>query len=256
MKITMLGCGTSVGVPSLGILGWGKCNPDNPKNRRQRSSVLVQENGYNILIDAGPDIRNQLLDAKIEKIDAVLITHTHSDHVSGLAELRPFFFGKREIIPIFSNKNSISIISSRYDFLFDKQPSSPSYYTPPMSLNEIKEGNIKFFGFDLDIFNQGHGSIDSLGFKFNNKFAYSTDVVYMPEKNFKLLEDLDLWIVEGLRDDPHEAHAHFDLTFEWISRVAPKKSILTHLGHVDYDYVLSICPKNVYPGYDGMTFEL
>ena len=89
MKITMLGCGTSVGVPSLGILGWGKCNPNNPKNRRQRSSVLIQENGFNILIDAGPDVRNQLLDTKIEKIDAVLITHTHSDHISGLHELRP-----------------------------------------------------------------------------------------------------------------------------------------------------------------------
>ena len=105
MKITMLGCGTSVGVPSLGILGWGKCNPDNPKNRRQRSSVLIQENGINILIDAGPDVRNQLLDTKIEKIDAVLITHTHSDLISGLHELWPFFFGNRKNIPIVVGSN-------------------------------------------------------------------------------------------------------------------------------------------------------
>ena len=256
MKITMLGCGTSVGVPSLGILGWGKCNPNNPKNIRQRSSVLIQENGFNILIDAGPDVRNQLLGAKIEKIDAVLITHTHSDHISGLHELRPFFFGNRKNIPIYGNKKSISRIFKQFDFLFAKEPSSPSYYIPPMTLNEIKEGKIDFFGFDLDIFTQNHGNTDSLGFKFNNKFAYSTDVVKMPEKNFKLLENLDLWIVEGLRDDPHEAHAHFDLTFEWINRVSPKKSILTHLGHVDYDYILSICPNNVFPGYDGLTIKL
>ena len=256
MKITILGCGTSVGVPSLGILGWGKCNPNNPKNRRQRSSVLIQDKGVNILIDAGPDVRNQLLNAKINTIDAVLITHTHSDHISGLPELRPFYFGDRKNIPIYGNSKTLNDLKIAFDYLFEKKPTSPSYFTPPMTLNEIKEGNMNFFNFDLDIFNQHHGNIDTLGFKFNNQFAYSTDVVEMPEKNFKLLEDLDLWIVEGLRDEPHEAHAHFDLTFEWIKRVKPKKSILTHLAHVDYDHVLSICPKDVYPGYDGMEFEI
>jgi len=256
MKITVLGCGTSVGVPTLGILGWGKCNPDNPKNRRQRSSVLIQDKGINILIDAGPDVRNQLLNAKVDKIDAVLITHTHSDHIAGLPELRPFYFADRKNIPIYGNFESLNEINSMFDFLFEKKSTSPSYFTPPMTLNEIKDGKINFFNFDLDIFIQHHGNIDTLGFKFNDKFAYSTDVVEMPDKNFQLLKNLDLWIVEGLRDEPHEAHAHFDLTFQWISRVKPKKSILTHLAHVDYDYIMSICPKNVYPGYDGMVFEL
>jgi len=256
MKITILGCGTSVGVPSLGILGWGRCNPNNPKNRRQRSSVLIQDKDVNILIDAGPDIRNQLLNAKINKIDAVLITHTHSDHISGLPELRPFYFGERKNIPIYGNSKTLNDLKVSFDYLFEKKSTSPSYFTPPMTLNEINEGKINFFNFDLDIFIQHHGNIDTLGFKFNNQFAYSTDVVEMPEKNFKLLEDLDLWVVEGLRDEPHEAHAHFDLTFEWIKRVKPKKSILTHLAHVDYDHVMSICPKDVYPGYDGMEFEL
>ena len=256
MKITVLGCGTSVGVPTLGILGWGKCNPDNPKNRRQRSSVLIQDKGINILIDAGPDVRNQLLNAKVDKIDAVLITHTHYDHIAGLPELRPFYFADRKNIPIYGNYESLNEINSMFNFLFQKKSTSPSYFTPPMTLNEIKEGKINFFNFDLDIFIQHHGNIDTLGFKFNDKFAYSTDVVEMPDNNFKLLKNLDLWIVEGLRDEPHESHAHFDLTFQWISRVKPKKSILTHLAHVDYEYIKSICPKNVYPGYDGMVFEL
>ena len=256
MKITLLGCGTSVGVPSLGILGWGNCNPNNPKNRRQRSSVLVQDNDYNILIDAGPDVRNQLLNAKVNKIDAVLITHTHSDHISGLAELRPFYFSERKNIPIYGQIDSLNEINSMFDYLFEKKPSSPSYFTPPMTLNEIKEGQLNFFNFKLEVFIQHHGNINTLGFKFNNKFAYSTDVVKMPDKNFKILENLDLWIVESLREQPHEAHAHFELTFEWIDKVKPKTSVLTHLGHEDYDHILSICPKNVYPGYDGMEFQI
>ena len=256
MKITLLGCGTSVGVPSLGILGWGKCNPNNPKNRRQRSSVLIQDNGYNILIDAGPDVRNQLLNANVDKIDAVLITHTHSDHISGLPDLRPFFFAERKNIPIFGQIDSLNEINSMFDYLFEKKPSSPSYFTPPMTLNEIREGQLNFFNFNLEVFIQHHGNINTLGFKFNNKFAYSTDVVKMPDKNFKILKNLDLWIVESLREQPHEAHAHFELTFEWIDKVKPKTSVLTHLGHEDYDHILSICPKNVYPGYDGMEFQI
>ena len=119
MKITILGCGTSVGVPSLGILGWGKCDPKNPKNRRQRSSVLIQNNGINILIDAGPDIRNQLLKTEIDKIDAVLITHTHSDHISGLPELRPFYFGERKNIPIYGNSKTLSDLNKMFDYLFE-----------------------------------------------------------------------------------------------------------------------------------------
>ena len=256
MKITLLGCGTSVGVPSLGALGWGKCNPNNPKNRRQRSSVLIQNNGYNILIDAGPDVRNQLLETKINKIDAVLITHTHADHVSGLPELRPYFFTERKKIPIYGQKNSLNEINKMFDYLFEKNSNSPSYFIPPMTLSEINEGKLDLFDFNLNVFIQDHGNINTLGFKFNNKFAYSTDVVRMPNSNFKILENLDLWIVDALREHPHETHAHFDLTFEWINKINPKKSILTHLGHVDYDYILSICPENVYPGYDGMEFYL
>ena len=198
MKITVLGCGTSVGVPTLGILGWGKCNPDNPKNRRQRSSVLIQDKGINILIDAGPDVRNQLLNAKVDKIDAVLITHTHSDHIAGLPELRPFYFADRKNIPIYGNFQTLNDLNIMFDYLFEKKSSSPSYYTPPMTLYEIKEGKINFFDFDLDVFIQHHGNIDTLGFKFNDKFAYSTDVVEMPDNNFKLLKNRKKGIIQIL----------------------------------------------------------
>ena len=257
MKVTILGCGTSVGIPCLGKLGWGKCNPNNPLNRRQRCSILIEKGNFTILVDAGPDIRNQLLKSKVEKIDAVLITHTHSDHVSGLPELRPFYWPERKKIPIYTNSNSIDQIEKQFDFLFIKKDTSPSYFTPPMTLNEIKTGPFKLNSIEIEVLNQFHGNINSLGFKFDNKFAYSTDLNDMPEENFNKLKDLDLWIVEGLREEPHEAHAHFSLSFNWIRRLSPKKAVLTHLGwESDYDYIKSICPQNVTPGYDGMEFNL
>ena len=257
MKITLLGCGTSVGVPALGGLGWGRCNPKNPKNRRQRSSVLIETNHVTILVDAGPDIRNQLLDAKVNKIDAVLLTHAHSDHTSGLAELRPFYFAHKSKVPIFSNIETLNVVERQFDFLFTKQSGSPSYFVPPMTLNKIGLGTLKIRNCSIEVIKQNHGNIDSLGFIFNKKFAYSTDLVEMPEVNFDKLNNLDLWIVEALRDEPHEAHAHFNQTFHWIKRANPKKAVLTHLGwESDYDYILSICPDNVYPGYDGMVVKV
>jgi len=257
MKITLLGCGTSVGVPALGGLGWGRCNPKNPKNRRQRSSVLIETNNSTILIDAGPDIRNQLLCANVNKIDAVLLTHAHSDHTSGLAELRPFYFAHKIKVPIFSNIETLNTVERQFDFLFTKKSGSPSYFIPPMTLNKIGLGTLEIGDLCIDVINQNHGNIDSLGFIFNKKFAYSTDVVKMPEVNFDKLSNLDLWIVEALRDEPHEAHAHFKQTFNWIKRANPKKAVLTHLGwESDYDYIVSICPENVYPGYDGMVVNI
>ncbi len=257
MKITILGCGTSVGIPALGGLGWGKCNPQNPKNRRQRSSILIENSNFTLLVDSGPDIRNQLLNLQVKKIDAVLLTHAHSDHTSGLPELRPYYFDLKTKIPIFSNKETLIEVERQFDFLFTKKPGSPSYFVPPMTLNEIGLGALEIGNLSIEVMNQNHGNIDSLGFIFNNKFAYSTDVVKMPEVNFNKLNNLDLWIVAALRDKPHESHAHFELAFDWIKRAMPKKAVLTHLGwESDYDYIVSICPKNVLPAYDDMVFKI
>jgi len=257
MKITLLGCGTSVGVPALGGLGWGRCNPENPKNRRQRSSVLIETNKITLLVDAGPDVRNQLLDAKINKIDAVLLTHAHADHTSGLPELRPYYFAHKTKVPIFSNIETLNVVERQFDFLFTEKTGSPSYFVPPMTLNKIGLGTLEIGNLSIDVINQSHGNIDSLGFIFDKKFAYNTDVVKMPEVNFDKFNNLDLWIVEALREEPHESHSHFEQTFNWIKRVNPKKAVLTHLGwESDYDYIVSICPDNVYPGYDGMVFKI
>ena len=137
MKITLLGTGTSVGIPSLGQLGWGKCNPQNPKNNRQRCAVLIQSNNTNILIDAGPDIKNQLIDHNLPSLDGIIITHEHADHISGLDELRPFYFPKQEKINIYTIERTANFLSTRFDYLFNKNEKSQSYFKPPMNLNII-----------------------------------------------------------------------------------------------------------------------
>ena len=164
MKITVLGCGTSVGVPSLGKLGWGTCDPKNPKNRRQRSSVLVETNGLTILIDAGPDVRNQLLPLNIDKLDAILITHTHSDHISGLDEMRGFYFPDKNKVPVYTTIDHGKILLSQFNYLFEKKETSPSYFSPPLNLINFEINNTFEIG-DIKIYPhfQKHGNSYSIG---------------------------------------------------------------------------------------------
>ncbi len=258
MEITILGTGTSVGIPSLGPLGWGKCDPKNPKNKRQRCAAVIQEKETTILIDAGPDIKNQLIDNQIKKIDAVLITHEHSDHVAGLDELRAFYFPNKNKINLFTHKRTADYLKKKFEYLFKKDKNSQSYFEPPLMLNEIKYLNkFKLGSFEIMPIKQNHGVMDSLGFVFNNKFAYCTDVVNFPDKSFSHLHNLDTLILEGLRDYPHVAHAHFELAFKWISLLKPKKTYLTHFSpESDHDYVKKLCPKNVEPAYDGLKINI
>ena len=258
IKITVLGTGTSVGIPALGKLGWGNCDPLNPKNRRQRCSVLIQNENTTILVDAGPDIKNQLIEHNIKKLDAVFITHQHSDHISGLDELRPFYFYNREKIKIYTNAETSEFLLTRFNYLFEKSVSSQSYFNPPLELKHIEyfeELNIN----DINIksIKQNHGVIDTLGFIFNDKFGYCTDVVDFPDNSFNSLYDLKVLIITGLRESPHLAHAHFDLSFNWITKLKPEIAYLTHLSpESDHDVVTKLCPPNVYPAYDGLTIDI
>ena len=258
MRVTMLGCGTSVGVPALGNAGWGSCDPNDNRNRRQRCAVLVEVNDINILVDAGPDIRNQLLPQKLTKIDAVLITHTHSDHVAGLDDLRAFYWPDRNDIKIYATSHHSKDILARFPYLFAKEPGSPSYFVPPMAMHQIEAGSqITIGGCKIDILHQDHGNSTSLGFIFDGKFGYSTDVIDMSDEVFEKLSGVDLWIVEALRADPHSAHSHFDQTFSWIERVKPRRAVLTHLGlSADYARLSRLCPPGTEPGVDGLQFYL
>ena len=258
MKVTLLGCGTSVGVPAIGRAGWGACDPNDPRNRRQRCAVLVQTETTNVLVDAGPDIRNQLLPLGLQKIDALLITHTHSDHVAGLDDLRAFYWPDRVELPVHTTAQYADEIRSRVPYLFEKNPLSPSYFVPPMRIAPIETGeSITIGDIAIDIFHQDHGNTISLGFMFNGKFAYSTDVVGLSDEVFDRIEAVPLWIVEALREAPHQSHSHYEQTFGWIQRVKPGRAVLTHLGlEADYATLAGICPPDTEPGVDGMVFDL
>ncbi len=258
MKVTMLGCGTSVGVPALGHAGWGDCDPNDVRNWRQRCSVLIEVKDKIILVDSGPDIRNQLLPLGLKKLDALLITHTHADHVAGLDDLRAFYWPDRKDLPVHATTQHSSEILSRFPYLFTKHADSPSYFVPPMKMHHIAAGDrIDIGGCQIDVLHQNHGNTSSLGFLFDGKFGYSTDVVGMSDDVFYKLEGIDLWIVEALRASPHQSHSHFEQTFRWIDRVNPKRAVLTHLGlEADYEKLLAICPAGTEPGIDGLTFNL
>jgi phosphoribosyl 1,2-cyclic phosphate phosphodiesterase len=258
LKITVLGTGTSVGIPALGKIGWGKCNPSNPKNKRQRCSLLVQNQNVNILIDAGPDIKNQLIEHNIQKLDAVFITHQHSDHISGLDELRPFYFYNQEKIKIYTNKKTSQFLIGRFNYLFNETSSSQSYFKPPLELRIIDYFEEIFIdNILIKTIKQNHGVIDTLGFIFNNELAYCTDVVNFPKKSFDRLYNLKVLIITGLRETPHMAHAHFDLSFKWIAKLKPKIAYLTHLSpESDHDAVTSLCPPGVLPAHDGLVINI
>ena len=258
MKVTILGCGTSVGVPALGAAGWGRCNPDDPRNRRKRCAVLVETNDATILVDAGPDIREQLLPLNPKKIDALLITHTHSDHVAGLDELRAFYWPDRVELPVYATKQHGDDIIRRFPYLFEKKPDSPSYFVPPLKMHEIAAGHdFSINGCHIQTYHQEHGNTFSVGYQFDRKFAYSTDVSVLTDDCLNDLAGIPLWVVESLRPEPHSAHAHYEQTFDWISKVKPGRAFLTHLGlEADYEELLSICPDNTEPAIDGMTLKI
>ena len=258
IKITVLGSGTSVGIPALGKLGWGKCDPLNIKNKRQRCALLIQSDDTNILIDAGPDIKNQLIKYNINKIDAVFITHQHADHIAGLDELRPFYFYNKEKLKLYTHKTTSKFILKRFDYLFKKTTTSQSYFKPPLEIVNINYyDELRVNDIIIKCIKQNHGAINTLGFIINKEFAYCTDVVKFPLKSFNLLFNLKILIITGLRSEPHVAHAHFDLSFQWINKLKPELAYLTHLSpDSDHDTVNDLCPNGVEPAYDGLILNI
>ena len=257
-KITLLGTGTSVGIPALGKLGWGKCDPNNIKNKRQRCSILIQNENTTILVDAGPDIKNQLIEHNIKKIDAVLITHQHSDHIAGLDELRPYYFYNKEKIKLYTNSDTSDFLLNRFDYLFKKNKNSQSYFQPPLEIITIDYyQDLLINEISIQTIKQHHGVIDTLGYIVNKKFAYCTDVVDFPKESFEYLYNLDAIVITGLRSTPHTAHAHFDLTFSWIDKLKPSVAYLTHLSpDSDHDTVTKLFPVGVYPAFDGLVIDI
>jgi len=250
MKIRVLGCGGSFGSP----LAWGRngnIDINNLNNFRTRSSILIEINNTNILIDTSPDLRQQLYSAKCTNIDAVLFTHIHSDHTSGLPDMRAISLINDKIIPAYMPKDMKDKILSHYKFIFkgDKD------YRPFMEVRDIQN---KFFinNIEIQTFKHNHGSIDVQTYRIG-KFAYSTDLKNFYKNDIDNLQDLDLWVVGLLRSDPHPSHAGFEQILDYIKYIKPKKTIFTHMtALLDEEKLISKCPKNVLPAFDGMEIEI
>ena len=255
----ILGCGSSGGVPRLGGV-WGACDPKNPKNDRQRCSLLITRQTANgktsVLIDTTPDMRRQLLNAKVDNLDAVLYTHDHADHVHGLDDLRMLVLRNRKRLQVWADKQVQKALNERFGYAFTQPQGSP--YPPILDMNDlIGDLSITGDGGTIDIvpFYVKHGGINALGFRINN-FAYLPDVSEIPEKSWKLLDNLDCWVVDALRYTPHPSHSHLSQTLEWIDRANPKRAIITNM-HIDLDYetVCKETPERVTAAYDGMQIQ-
>jgi phosphoribosyl 1,2-cyclic phosphate phosphodiesterase len=258
MKITVLGCGGSGGVPFAdGTPGgnWGVCDPENPRNRRRRVSILVEQGGTALLVDASPDLRAQLLDSGTGRIDAVLFTHAHADHCHGLDELRTMAYARGGPIDAYMDRPTQEALIRRFGYAFTSSHDPDGFYTP--ILNDLPiEGPVEIGGVRVVPFVQQHGREVSLGYRFGGA-AYSTDVTALDEAAFSALHGVKLWILDCLRDRPHPTHSHLAQSLEWIARVGPARAVLTHMNHqIDYQDLKSRCPPGIEPAYDGMVLEV
>ncbi|MGB0683265.1 MAG: MBL fold metallo-hydrolase [Magnetovibrionaceae bacterium] len=256
MKITVLGSGGASGVPSI-EWGWGLCDPENPKNRRMRPSMLVEEQNSRVLIDTSPDLHWQLLGNDIRALDAVLFTHAHADHVHGIDDLRAVNRAMRKPIPIWADDVTLGDLKSRFGYCLGDLPEGvTNFFRPVLIPHRTGPGEtIELGKFRISVFDQDHGYCRTLTYRFG-PIAYSTDVVEMPDETLDGLRGVDVWVVSALMRDPHPTHAHLDKVLGWVERVKPRRTILSHLSGVfDYETLKSELPDGVEPAYDGLTVE-
>ncbi|KAB2846980.1 MAG: MBL fold metallo-hydrolase [Hyphomicrobiaceae bacterium] len=263
-RLTILGCGSSGGVPRIGP-DWGACDPTNPRNRRRRASVLVErfaEEGRGVtrvLIDASPDMREQLLDAGVGKLNAVILTHDHADHVHGIDDLRVIAFAMKRRMPVYADASTSEGMQTRFRYCFKQNPGS-SYPAilearvmrafEPIEI-EGPGGTITLLPFD-----QEHGEIRSLGMRIGD-VAYSSDASGFPADSVRVLSGLKTLIIGALRYNPHPSHFTVAQAVTWIGRLKPERAYLTHL-HVDLDYekLKAELPPGIEPAYDGLRIEV
>jgi phosphoribosyl 1,2-cyclic phosphate phosphodiesterase len=262
LTLTILGCGSSAGVPRP-ALGWGKCDPNNPKNRRRRCSLLAErtsEHGVTrVVIDTSPDLREQLIDANVEHIDAVFYTHEHADQSHGIDDLRSVVLHQRRRIPVYLNQATAKDILHRFSYCFVAPPGSD--YPPILSQHAIEAGESR--GIDgkggevtLSAFNLQHGNIPSLGYRIGDA-AYTPDLSDIPRESWPALESLNLWIIDGLRYAPHPSHFSVNDALSWIDRFKPRRAVITNMhSDLDYEVLRQSLPENIVPAYDGMQLTV
>ena len=261
LKVTILGCGSSGGVPRVAS-GWGKCDPDEPRNRRRRCSILVERTGPDgvtrALVDTGPDLRDQLIGAGVDRLDAVLYTHEHADHSHGIDDLRPLAIHARARVDIWCDAKMSGFLNERFGYVFKSPPGSD--YPPILNEHRLTAGEVTAIagkGGPIEALpvEVAHGQERALGFRFGS-LAYIPDVNDIPDPSAALLEGLDVWIIDALRDTPHPTHFSLDDALGWIGRLKPRRAVLTNL-HTDMDYATlkARLPPEIDVAYDGMVIE-
>lgn len=257
-KVTILGCGASAGVPTIGNI-WGNCDPKNQKNRRRRSSIFIEYEDTQLLVDTSPDMREQLIDANISKFHAIFYTHEHADHTHGIDDLRLIYYlNNQKSIPVYTDERCMNELQERFPYLFGIGDNRAT----PEDFNAFLEPHIislePFLIKDIPIipFIQDHGTITTLGLRIED-FAYSTDVVNLDELAFEKLKGVKIWVVDCLRMTPSKVHAHLDKTLEWIERVNPQQAYFTQMSKdLDYDTLCKMLPPHIRPAYDGLTLQI
>jgi phosphoribosyl 1,2-cyclic phosphate phosphodiesterase len=262
LKFTILGCGSSPGVPRIGG-DWGACDPQNPKNRRRRASLLIEQfqgdGKTTVVVDTGPDFREQMLSANVGWADGVLYTHGHADHIHGIDDLRSFVINRHHLVNIYCDDFTSERLYEGFGYCF-KSPEG-SQYPPILRENRIAAGQsfeVSGEGGNIEIlpYKQQHGSIHSLGFRMGN-FAYSSDISDMLDETIPLLQGLDVWVLDALQYREHSSHFSVEQALFWVDKIKPKRAIFTHMHTpLDYDTLKSELPGHIEPAYDGMVIEV
>jgi phosphoribosyl 1,2-cyclic phosphate phosphodiesterase len=261
MRVTILGCGGSAGVPQLGGADghgdWGACNPSEPRNRRTRASIVVEsDTGLRLLVDTGPDMRTQLLAAGVPKIDALLFTHSHADHITGLDDVRILNRIAGRPLPAFGTEQTLNELKHRFDYAFlPWKP--PGFFRPVMEIHGFEYGDVvEIAGMVVRVFEQDHRVMKTAGLRIG-AFGYSTDVVTLNDAAFDILAGVDTWVVSCFQRTPHSTHAHLERVIEWSKRIGVRRTILTHMGpDLDWDWMMRHLPIGIEPAWDGVVLEV
>ena len=253
MRITILGSGTSSGVPRIGN-DWGDCDPAEPRNRRTRASAMIEHDGTRILIDTSPDMREQLLAADVDRVDAVIWTHDHADHCHGIDDLRQLYHAAGTPVRGYARPATLAALDSRFTYAFHGRAGYP-----PTIAAETLPDRLTIGGIEIRVTDQPHGNIHAAGLRFEAggaSIGYATDFNIMTDDMAKLYEDLDVWVVDALRRRPHPTHMELPAVLGWVDRLRPGRTALIHMDHsMDYASLVAELPKGVEPGYDGLVLD-
>ena len=260
-RVTILGCGGSAGVPQIGgddgHGDWGACDPAEPRNRRTRSSIVIEsDTGERLLVDTSPDMRGQLLACGVPRVDAILFTHAHADHVLGIDDVRILNRIVNRPIDAFATAQTLAELNKRFDYAF--QPWNQPYFFRPVLVPRLVEPGqtVEIAGLQVRLFEQDHGFMPTLGLRIGG-FGYSTDVAILDEAAFAALAGVDTWVVDCFQRQSHKTHANLEQVLQWVERLRPRRVVLTHMGYdIDWAWMKRHLPPHIEPAHDGLLLEV